>query len=75
MHHTALNCLRGAGSHLSMYTSGMFFKTFLTLLRVQPNILESSSKVMPSGGSRKAARALLVTVTLIRQVRCLTLMR
>lgn len=44
-----------------MYTSGMFFNTFLTLVFGLLNKSDSSSKVMPSGIPRSATRTLLIT--------------
>lgn len=66
MHHTALYCPLGATSHLSMYTSGMFFKTFLTLVLGLFNKSDSSSKVIPSGIPRSATRTLLITAMLMK---------
>ena len=58
-HQTALYCPLGATSHRSMYTSGMFFKTFLTLYFDLSNSSDRSSRVAPSGIPRSATRTLL----------------
>ena len=65
MHQTALYCPLGAASHRSMYTSGMFFKTFLTLHLGRFSKSDNSSKVMPSGIPRSATRTLLITAMLM----------
>ncbi len=43
-----------------MYTSGMFFNTFLTLYFDLFNSSDKSSKVMPSGIPRSVTRTLLI---------------
>ena len=65
MHQTALYCPLGATSHLSMYVSGMFLRTFLTLVFGRANNSDNSSKVMPSGIPRSATRTLLITAMLM----------
>ena len=44
-----------------MYTSGMFFKTFLTLVFGLFSKSANSSRVMPSGIPRSVTRMLLIT--------------
>jgi len=48
-----------------MYTSGMFFKTFLTLVFGLFSKSANSSRVMPSGIPRSATRTLLITAMLM----------